>query len=271
MTVSILVIDDTTQIREALVGVLSGLDVKLRKVDDFASAKRKLIQSAPDLIVSALTIGQDTAGGYQFCKDLQGHSELCKIPVLLIGENQPSADEVKEAQNFGAKDLLPWPISRSSLRDTIRPLLSQLDWGVEIEDEISVEAPKPPPAAKPAAAAGSAPLAKAARPANVVVTGGPPGMESEFDEETQKLKFAQRLLAQVLHNLKSSNLLGVAELEDVPRILCGITRTVCGVSEEEMERDLIAEAQARAQARAKAKEEPAESSLDLDSVFGLKK
>lgn len=43
----------------------------------------------------------------------------------------------------------------------------------------------------------------------------------------EHFQFAQKLLAQVLHNLKTSNLLEVAEREDVPRIVAEMARKVC--------------------------------------------
>lgn len=84
--------------------------------------------------------------------------------------------------------------------------------------------------------------------------------------QSEKLLYAQQLLAKVLHNLRTSALLDVADMEDVPRIVLQMTRTVCGIREEsKIEPGRSKEEQARAEIKS-----DAAISIDLDSLFRKK-
>lgn len=91
-----------------------------------------------------------------------------------------------------------------------------------------------------------------------------------------KLKRAQQILASVLHNLKTSDLLQVVELEDIPGIVMQMTRKVCDPSSDSASRTLddalktTAPKAAVSPQKAPTAANPAVE-LNLDNLFGLKK
>ncbi len=81
--------------------------------------------------------------------------------------------------------------------------------------------------------------------------------EKKSGEAHENLLFAQRILATILHNLKTSDLLQVVEKEDVSRIVYEMTKSVCGIRDE-----IPAESD-------EPDEELSNMSSDLDRAFGL--
>jgi hypothetical protein len=93
--------------------------------------------------------------------------------------------------------------------------------------------------------------------------------EAEVEEEPEEdnLTYSQRILATVLHNLKTSDLLQVVEPEDVPRIVFEMTRTVCEIREEfHRKENGLAEEEA---ASKEDEQDQKELSSDLDRAFGF--
>ncbi len=230
MQVFVLVIEEDQAIAELCKGVLRGQGVKVVAVKDVVSAKRVLIQSIPSIIIASLNLGEDAEAGFRLCEELQGRSDFAEIPILLVCE-ELQAGYSERARELGAEGLLSWPLTEGDFRSALGSHFSlgaqaefDIEFEVESEDE---EQPKSvsPPAVAP----------------------------------DEKLATAQKLLAQVLHALKTSDLLSVAEIEDVPRIVFEMTRSVCGQQSAGVE---VSERDA---------EDASETKMDLDSVFGLKK
>lgn len=219
----ILVIDAQSETSRALEEALEASALRVVTVSDIVSAKRRLVQERPVLIVCAASLGGDTDAAFRFCEELHAHETYRDIPVLLVSEGLTD-EAIRRAGASGAKGMMPKPLQPTALRHRLQNLLPK---------EIVV----PPPAA-----AESKP-----RPA-------PPPLEPQVEAEAERnFQLAQSLLAKVLHNLKTSDLLKIAEEDDVPRVVFEITRSVCGIRT----------------APAAAKPE-AQTTLDLDRAFGRK-
>ena len=143
---------------------------------------------------------------------------------------------IRQATECGAKGLLSWPATVTAIQARVEPFLSQ---------DLSINEPKKIPASQTTAPK-PAPAAPKKKQASAVV----PASEEE------KLLMAQRLLAQVLHNVKTSDLLGIVEADEVPRVVFEMTRSVCGMNDEPRKASAV-------------KDE--ETEIDLASAFGMNK
>ncbi len=221
---SILIIEGEQGLRAAIDAALSGLDYEVTEVDSIDGARRSLMQGLPDLVCSRVSVSGDEAAGFEFCGDLQSHPELSQVPVVLIGD-ELNEEQLSKASENGATGFLSWPVSEVILRNRVRAIIPDLK-------EASGKPKASPAKAKPASA--------------------PAGASPEVDE---KFQLVQDLLAQLLHNLKTSALLDVVETEDVPQVVYEMCRKVCGISE----------------AAAKPAKKEEEVSIDLENAFGMKK
>ena len=224
----ILVIEDRERFRPILEAVSAGTSLKIVAVDNPAAAKRRIILEVPALIICSVGFLGDSEGGYRFCRELSEHESLSSIPVMLTAD-QLTEEMPRRGSEAGAKGIITWPITTDAIKRRIQPLLPAINLAAAPAETAK---PAPPPAAAPAP------------------------VDPEFEA---KIKTAQNLLARVLHNLKTSDLLQVVEIEDVPRIVLQMTRTVCGVKgDDEIKSGSTAEKQPQSR----------ETELNLDRVFG---
>lgn len=203
----LLIVDDTGSLQLPVERLTAKLISKVVTVPSVAAAKRKLIQEVPLLVICNMELNNEAEAGLKFAAELNSHPVLAEIPVLLTAENLV-AGLLEKARSAGAKAVLQWPGELHVLQEKLAEYVPGL---------------LPPPAKQAAAAASSAVsagdkvvpgVAGAAKP--------PPAPELE-----EKIKRAQTLLARVLHSVKTSDLLTVAELEDIPNIVLEMTRSIC--------------------------------------------
>lgn len=219
---------------------LKGLDVAVETVKNIAAAKRKLVDNPPDFILCSFSLRGNPDAGPQFSAELHKHPTLAKVPVLLIA-NELNDGLIRKAADSGAQGLLAWPVPVGALRIRITSFLH------------------PEKAEQKSATSGIGAATAAAAESSRSTVSRPTPTQPGHKEEDPKLQLAQRLLAQVLHNIRTSDLLRVIEQEDVPRAVFEITRTVCGIKPDKKldEKD----------------SDPSSSKdeIDLDTVFGQKK
>jgi len=236
----VFLIDDLGRVEAILEKAFTGTSLKLQVFNDTASAKRRLLEEHPQLIISLATFQNTPDGGFRLASELSAHDVLSAIPLVLVSE-QLSEDVIRQASDSGAKALIPWPVTIESLKNRLKPFLESLNPKHET-----------PPLPQAASAVSSQPPKES------------PALASASPHD-EKIHVAQQLLAKVLHNLKTSALLEVIDLEDVPRVVMEITRAVTGAQVPEQ----------------KSAEKPApkipanvpktELTADLDRAFGLKK
>ena len=247
----VLLIDDLGRVEAVLERALGGTGLKVESFTDPGPAKRRLIESAPLLIVSRADFQNHPEGGFRLAAEVSSHEQLASIPFVIIAD-QLSEDVIRRAAESGAKSLIPWPVTVDSLKNRLRPYLGESLPVVEEKKE--PEFPSP---------GGGTSALRQEKAAELAPSGG----------AEQKIHMAQQLLAKVLHNLKTSALLEVVDLEDVPRVVMEITRSVCGSKVPEQK--AVEKPEPKPELKPEAPpQRPALSgdvSLDLDSVFGRKK
>lgn len=215
MSQYILVIENDGRIEPVCHEALGDTDLKIVSAPDFVTAKRKLLQAIPAIILCPLSLGGEADAGLKFCNELRGHESFADIPVLLFSEKMDEA-KIRAACGSGATAGAPWPIAAAALRSRISKL---------VPDVVSSAA-----AAKLDIIQDSADDEEVQDEKNALFA-----MVDEDDIE-EKFKIAQRVFAKVLHSIKTSNVLEFADAEDIPRILVEMTRSVCGISEPEQKK-----------------------------------
>ena len=227
----LLVVDDQDRVQPIVEAAIGKARASVVGVKDYVQAKRRMVQGVPDLVLGMVSTGGNPKSGLAFCKEMQEHARFREVPVILITNNL-TEDVIRGASESGAKGLLSWPVSVSILKNRIVALVPELDKTAAVPSK-SVTAPRA--MAKTQAAAAD-----------------------------PKLQLAQHLLAKVLHNLKTSALLDIVELEEVPRVVAEITRSVCAAGVQQLE-------PAAQSAASATKKLDGETYIDLDAAFGLKK
>ena len=231
----VLLVEDQNRIEPVLQKLFKGSSVRLVTHSDLLSAKRSLLQETPQLVIAVVALQKDTMAGFRFARELSGHEQFSQIPLVLIAD-ELSEDVIREATTVGAKALIPWPVGVESLRNRFKAYLPGLAGEAEKIAPAQISAPTRAEKIKHEAPAASS--------------------------SAEKIHLAQQLLAKVLHNLKTSDLLEVVDLEDVPRVVSEITRSLCGVQTKK---------EAPVDSNAAPKPAQGETKLDLDSIFNFKK
>lgn len=294
----VFLIDDQQRVEPVLARALQHTILTIVPFTSTAAAKRKLIEEQPKLILCAAAFAADPDGGFRLARELSAHEVLRAVPLLLIID-QLNEDVIRAASAAGAKSIVPWPVSAESLQQRLRPYLDELAAAASASNSdlistrpTSGDAPSPAEPGK--GAAPSTPKLGISTPASGAPVQTPLQGGTE-DPLPRKFAFAQHLLANVLHNLKTSALLDVVDYEDVPTVVNEITRAVCLSASDKaggQMRGTIAQAPAQraqlvsppTQRLAARSSETASSTklqdgkpqgetvhLDLESVFGMKK
>lgn len=253
MSETILVVDDKGRVATRVKEALGDVPLAVNAVADVRTAKQILIQADVSLIIIDVALGADPTAGFTLCKQLREHERFSGIPVILLSESV-GQDIVQMASACGAQGLVGWPFPLEALKQRLLALIPSIQRAAAVARPAA--APIQPPTPQPVAAKPVAPKPAPAAAAQVV---HPAVDTSEPVSVEDKLKKAQHLLALVLHNLKTSNLLEVVEIEDVPGIVLQMARNVCGDSSSTPAKS----------APAPTNDSNADLSLNLDSAFGF--
>jgi len=156
-------------------------------VSSVADARRKMLIEKPCGVVFAL---DDVEGGVLFAKSLRDHPSFSEIPFLIL------CDDMRLVSDLSI------PVAELAATDEVLKNFLIRHLGAEVIQESPAQLEESKPSRVSSA------------------TKAPQTPEQLFLQ-------AQRLLAQVLHNLKTSNLLDMIELEDLPETLLEMTKKVC--------------------------------------------
>jgi hypothetical protein len=169
-----------------------------------------------------------------------------------------STKGVKRCQDAGAQGVVSWTLSAEALAKRIQMLVSGQN---PVSDPFSANA-----SFTTVESAGVLPGSLPVEDVDNSALADPFGVESDSEVEQpaatfeEKQALAQRLLAMALHNVRTSDLLRVASIEDVPRVVSEITRKVCGQDETPRQPSSTSTAPGQGDISSK-----------LDEVFGFKK
>lgn len=235
---AVLILESDQIVGKVIKQLTSGTGCEVSSVTSVPEARRKLISAPPTVVLLALEVIDEALG---FCSGLQEHPSLRGIPVVLC---VAVADEDIVATGKAAGAAAVIAPDAGILRETLSRYLP------ELAEEGASAIVAAPILATPASHAPALTPAVAPAPSSSAPTGAQAAGPGSKDQHFQT---AQKLLAQVLHNLKTSNLLDVADAEDVPRIVLELTKKVCEGAN-----------------RGAKKSNPSEDTVDLGAAFQKK-
>ncbi len=118
---TIVVASDAAFLRKEVAAVAAGPDIQIREVSSGVEVIRSARESAPDLVVVDLQMGN--MGGMAVCLELrlqESYDDLPHIPVLMLLDRRP---DVHLARRSGAEGWLVKPLDPLRLRRAIRKIL----------------------------------------------------------------------------------------------------------------------------------------------------
>lgn len=223
------------EVEQRVSAVLKEESITLASEKETMTAKRQLLRHSPDLIIGEMSGESGEQSILKFFEELRGHESFRTIPLLAICHRR-SSELASSCQDAGAQGVITWPVDDAVLKQKLKLLLGRETKSLLVGDEESQSLDGGSSFDSHSIEAPSVFLG----PESAVVDVSP-----EADEEMElKLKNAQRLLAMVLHNIKTSDLLRVSALEDVPRIVYEVTRKVC---QQDTQQDKQVESEGKAE------------------------
>ena len=109
---NILVVDDTPQTLQLLVGILSGANYTVRPADSGALALASVLAYPPELVL--LDVNMPEMSGFEVCRQLKQNPATQAIPVVFLSGLTDLDDRVQGFQ-LGAVDFVAKPFQRDEL------------------------------------------------------------------------------------------------------------------------------------------------------------
>ncbi|MDF1553915.1 MAG: response regulator [Deferrisomatales bacterium] len=128
MAKSLLVIDDSSTIREATQLALTGGEWEVITATNGAEAMEALQQQRVDLILCAVAPGEED--GYELCRRLGASAAGSGTPMMLMGGNVNAT----AALAVGASSTLPKPFTAEQLQQALQETLEQSDFSFDFDD-----------------------------------------------------------------------------------------------------------------------------------------
>ncbi len=139
---SVLVVDDSSTVQDAVRFALAGEDWTVHCATDSEAAREAVRSTPPDAVLCDVSLGEED--GYEVCRSLRSLPERSAIPVIMMG------GRVSEglATAVGAAGVLAKPFGSAELLDALEASLEAGTLGLELEE---VALPPEEAAAEPAA------------------------------------------------------------------------------------------------------------------------
>ncbi len=130
---SVLVVDDSSTVQDAVRFALAGEEWTVHSAVDSEEAREAVRSSPPDAILCDVSLGDED--GYEVCRSLRSLPDRSAIPVIMMG------GRVSEglATAVGAAGVLTKPFASAELLDALEASLESPTLGLELE-----EVPLPP-------------------------------------------------------------------------------------------------------------------------------
>lgn len=129
---TILVVDDTPENIDILVGILSS-DYKIRVAIDGPKALALAQKSTPDIIL--LDVMMPGMNGYEVCQRLKQDPLTCHIPVIFVTALAETADET-QGFALGAVDYITKPVSAPVVQARVKTHLALYDQKRLLEQQV---------------------------------------------------------------------------------------------------------------------------------------
>lgn len=121
----ILVVDDDTDLVEALAMKLESENFGVAKAYDGVEGFEKIKAQRPDLVI--LDVMMPRKDGYQLCDELKGDEEYKEIPVILLTAVADAVNSTNYTHMGGkttlADDYIPKPIDLDKLMEIVKDSL----------------------------------------------------------------------------------------------------------------------------------------------------
>ena len=117
---TILIVDDSNTLRQALAAILSSLKMKVLLATNGSHALQLLEQHTPDLVITDIIMPK--MNGYELCRWLKNNPSTQTIPVLICSTKSEEFDRYWGMKQ-GANAYLTKPFDVGELITTIRHLL----------------------------------------------------------------------------------------------------------------------------------------------------
>ncbi len=139
---SVLVVDDSSTVQDAVRFALAGEDWTVHSAADSEAAQEAVRSSPPDAILCDVSLGDED--GYEVCRSLRSLPDRSAIPVIMMG------GRVSEglATAVGAVGVLTKPFASAELLDALQASLESATLGLGLELE-EVPLPSEESAAEP--------------------------------------------------------------------------------------------------------------------------
>jgi two-component system sensor histidine kinase/response regulator len=140
---SILVVDDTPENLQLLIGLLQQQDYKVHAAPNGLRAIASVHLNPPDLIL--LDVKMPEMDGYEVCRRLKADERTQDIPILFISALDELADKIKGFQvggvdyiikPFQAEEVLARVETHLALRSLQKGMQAELAWRKQAEEEL---------------------------------------------------------------------------------------------------------------------------------------
>jgi two-component system chemotaxis response regulator CheY len=121
-TQSILVVEDTAEIREVWRRILTAAGFEVRQAGDGADGVRQAREHKPDLILMDITL--PVLDGISAVRQLKADSETAHVPVIFVSGDAFAA---RHARAAGGEAFLSKPVRAAELLGAIRRTLGEDD------------------------------------------------------------------------------------------------------------------------------------------------
>lgn len=129
MPKTLLVVDDSANIREAARLALTGEEWNVELAATADEALESLRNQKPDAVLCDVAIGEED--GYDLVKKIRRASSTANLPVILMGGTVSPAASMAS----GASATLPKPFSADELLDTLRVAIDTVSFDLDLTDQ----------------------------------------------------------------------------------------------------------------------------------------
>jgi twitching motility two-component system response regulator PilH len=112
----ILIVDDSPAEIRLMQAVLDGAGYKSVATNDPRRLEQMIERERPNLIL--LDVVMPERNGFQACRELKGHAEYGRIPVVMVSSKNTDSDKFW-AQQQGADGYVTKPFTREELLGTV--------------------------------------------------------------------------------------------------------------------------------------------------------
>ncbi|MEM9006772.1 MAG: response regulator [Cyanobacteria bacterium P01_F01_bin.86] len=117
---TILIVDDSSALREMVSGLLMQSGMTIMEAKDGAEAQKKIAATPPDLVV--LDIVMPNMNGYELCRWIKNNPKTQDVPVVICSSKSEDFDRYWGMKQ-GADAYIAKPFRPDEMVETVKQLL----------------------------------------------------------------------------------------------------------------------------------------------------